>query len=416
MNVSMIAIGDELLIGQVVDTNSGDIARFLAPYGWMLKSVQVAADSEESIKLALDRALADSDVVLTSGGLGPTKDDITKRVLCQYFGGELREDPQVLDNVKEIFRAKGFQLNDLTRAQALVPTSCRVIQNLAGTAPIMWFERNDKVVVCMPGVPLETRRMFPEAVLPQLLKRFGQDLSIRRHTITTTGISESKLAMHLEAWESALPSWMHLAYLPAQGIIRLRLEGFNSDASALNDEFDRQLDKMRTLTADYLLYDGGRQPQEVLLELLAARSLSVATAESCTGGNIARLLTSIPGSSQSMLGGIVAYSNAVKTSVLGVCPATLDTHGAVSIPTVEEMVSGVCTRLNADVAIATSGIAGPGGAVEGKPVGTVCIAVKTPDKLFSDTFHFAGGRQQVIERASLTAITIAIKMLSDGLN
>ncbi len=413
MNVEIIVIGDELLIGQVTDTNSGDIARMLAPYGWTVSKVQTVSDNADEIRCAVEAARSRSRIVLTTGGLGPTKDDITKSVLCDIFGGTLVENSEVLDNVRRIFSLKGLDMNRLTASQALVPDTCTVIQNLVGTAPIMWFESAEDggVLVAMPGVPSETRKMFNEAVLPRLLTHFGHDIAVMHHTLTVSGISESALAQHLEQWESSLPANLHLAYLPAQGIIRLRIDGNDTDSQRLASLMASAVDELRELTADYLLYDGGHSPQEELLNILAEQHLTVATAESCTGGNIGHLITSIPGSSRSMLGGVIAYSNAVKANVLEVSSATLDEHGAVSIPVVEQMAAGVQRVSGADVALATSGIAGPGGAVEGKPVGTVCIAVNTPRGNESRTWHFAGSREQVIMRASTTALVTAIKRL-----
>lgn len=411
MNVSIIAIGDELLIGQVIDTNSGDIARHIAPYGWRVNDVQVVGDNADEILRAIDRAFESSDVVLTTGGLGPTKDDITKGTLCCYFGGELRHDPSVLENVKVVVAKRGLRLNDLTAAQAIVPTSCRVIQNRVGTAPLMWFERDGRVLVSMPGVPFETRTMFREEVMPMLLEKFASNVAIGHRTVIVTDWSESQLAMHLSAWEDALPPYLHLAYLPKPGLIRLRLDGQHSDGAFLDAELARCHDELLSLVGDTMICDGDKTMAEVLLDHLRRLGLTIATAESCTGGNIAHLITSIPGASESFMGSVVAYSNDVKERVLSVDGTTLAEHGAVSIPVVEQMARGAIARIGADCAIATSGIAGPGGAVPGKPVGTVCIAVTTPAGTVSDTFHFPGSRDRVIDRASTVALILAIKQL-----
>lgn len=411
MNVSIIAIGDELLIGQVTDTNSGDIARHISPYGWRVNDVQVVGDNADEILRAIDRAFESSDIVLTTGGLGPTKDDITKGTLCRYFGGELRHDPAVLENVKEVVAKRGLKLNDLTAAQAIVPTSCRVIQNRVGTAPLMWFERDGRVLVSMPGVPFETRTMFREEVMPMLLGKFAPDVAIGHRTVIVTDWSESQLAMHLSDWEDALPPYLHLAYLPKPGLIRLRLDGQHSDGAFLDAELTRCHDELLALVGETMICDGDKTMAEVLLDHLQRLGLTVVTAESCTGGNIAHLITSIPGASESFMGSIVAYSNDVKERVLSVDGATLAEHGAVSIPVVEQMARGAIDRIGTDCAIATSGIAGPGGAVAGKPVGTVCIAVTTPAGTVSDTFHFPGSRDRVIDRASTVALILAIKQL-----
>lgn len=411
MQTSIIAIGDELLIGQVIDTNSGDIARALNPLGWRVNDVQVVADDADQILRAIERGFASSDVVLTTGGLGPTKDDITKDTLCRYFGGELREDPATLENVKEVVAKRGIKINELTAAQAIVPTSCTVIQNKVGTAPLMWFERDEKVLVAMPGVPFETRQMFREAVIPRLLNRFTSDVAIEHRTLLVTDWTESRLAMEIADWEDALPPYLHLAYLPKPGLIRLRLDGTHHNRDFINAELDRYCDELAARLGDSILFADDKPVEEILLHYLSEKRLTIATAESCTGGNIAHLITSIPGSSANFIGSIVAYSNDVKTAILNVSSNTLYDNGAVSIPVVEQMVEGACHALNTDCAIATSGIAGPTGGTEEKPIGTVCIAIKTPAGTISDTFHFPGNRNRVIERASTVAIITAIKQL-----
>lgn len=410
MNLSVIAIGDELLIGQVVDTNSGDIARHIAPYGWKIADVQVVADDEQSITRAIERAFQVSPVVITTGGLGPTKDDITKQVLCRIFGGSLQQDPKVLANVIEVVGKRGLKLNDLTAAQAMVPSSCTVIQNVVGTAPIMWFEKADgKILVAMPGVPFETRQMFRSQVFPRLCQRFSSHVAIEHRTIIVADISESQLATELAPWEESLPSYLHLAYLPKPGIIRLRLDGAHPDAKFLAGQIRLAHSQLLELVSDHLLADGDLTPAEILLDALRQSELTVATAESCTGGNIAAAITAIPGSSEAMNGGIVAYSNDAKVRILGVDPTDIATHGAVSIPVVEQMARGAQRTCKANIAMATSGIAGPGGGTPQKPVGTVCIAVATPDAVVSHTFHFPGSRQRVVDRAVTTALIMAIK-------
>ncbi len=412
MKTTIIVIGDELLIGQVTDTNSGMIARLMAPHGWEVEQVMTVADDREAIREAVGRTLDSTPVVLTTGGLGPTKDDITKAVLTDIFGGELREDPDVLANVREVVERRGLKLNDLTAAQAIVPTSCRVIQNRVGTAPLMWFERTDgHILVAMPGVPFETREMFSSAVMPMLLQRFPSPDHIEHRTLVLADISESALATRLAPWESALPPYAHLAYLPKPGVVRLRIDGRHTDAGFLKKEIDRLADELALLAAGNLMCRGDITPARCLLDMLVERHLTVGTAESCTGGNIAHTITAEPGSSAAMLGGVVSYSNDVKRRLLEVSEASLEAHGAVSIPVVKEMASGARKALGCDIALATSGIAGPGGAVPGKPVGTVCIAVATPWGLWADTFHFPGNRERVIDRATTTAIIRAIREL-----
>ncbi len=407
MKTAVIAIGDELLLGQVIDTNSGAIARMIDPAGWSLEWVKVIHDDAEAITSAVDEAFRAADVVLTTGGLGPTKDDITKLTLCRYFGGELRHDETVLDNIKEVFAKRGIQLNPLTEAQALVPTSCRVIQNRVGTAPIMWFERTDgKVLVSMPGVPFETLQMFQSEVFPQLLKKYHSDTHISHRCVIVEGLTESKVAMQLDEWEEALPDFVHLAYLPKPGIIRLRLDGHNTDRALLESTLDRLHAQLCNRFADHLLADSDMTPEESLLQRLRAKGLNVATAESCTGGNIAHRITAIAGCSDCYFGSVVSYDNSVKTNLLNVDPAAIETHGAVSEEVASQMAEGVRKAIGTDCAIATSGIAGPSGATPGKPVGTVCIAIATPERTVAATYHFPGTRDRVIDRASTTALTL----------
>lgn len=407
MKTAIIAIGDELLIGQVVDTNSGSIARMIDPAGWSIEWVKVIHDDADAIIQAVDEAFAVADVVLTTGGLGPTKDDITKLTLCKYFGGELRHNPEVLENIKEIFQRRGIQLNALTEAQAMVPTSCRVIQNRVGTAPIMWFERNDgKVLVSMPGVPFETVQMFQAEVFPQLLMKFHSNEHIAHRCIIVEGLTESKVAMQLDEWEDALPDFIHLAYLPKPGIIRLRLDGHHPDNNLLQSTLDKLHAEMCQRFADNLLADADLTPEEALLLRLRDKKFTLATAESCTGGNIAHRITAIAGCSDCYNGSIVSYANDVKINILGVKKESIETHGVVSEEVVAQMAEGARKAIGTDCAIATSGIAGPSGATPNKPVGTVCIAIATPERTIASTFHFPGTRDRVIDRASTTALTL----------
>lgn len=416
MNIAIVVIGDELLIGQVTDTNSGFIARHIAPYGWQVKNVEVVADDPQAIADALDRAFSLAPVVLTTGGLGPTKDDITKGVMCRYFGGELVEDAEVLENVKTVFRKRGLKLNDLTRSQAMVPSSCTVIQNRVGTAPIMWFNHTHpngarQVLVSMPGVPFETSEMFASEVFPRLRAFFPSDVNVEHRTMVVADITESDLATRLSDYEAQLPSGFHLAYLPKPGIIRLRLDATGCDKDTLTAQLEEQWQKLLSEVGTNLLWNGDAEPAEILLRELDKKALTVATAESCTGGNIAHQITLVPGSSSAMLGGVVSYANTVKTHLLGVDPETIRTLGAVSIPVAEQMAQGARRATHADIAMATSGIAGPGGAVPGKPVGTVCIAVDTPWGTVSGEYHFPGNRSRVIDRATQTALILAIRQL-----
>ncbi len=402
MRLSIIIIGDEILLGRVTDTNSGLIARRFSEMGWQVASVRTVGDAAVAIEEAIEASLAESDLVVSTGGLGPTRDDITKAVMMKVFGGELHRDAAVAANVELIFAERGLVLNDLTRGQAMVPSSCRVIQNLYGTAPVMWFERAGKALVAMPGVPFETRGMLP-AVVSEVEARFGSAGCTLHREFTVTGITESDLAERLSAYEDSLPAGYKLAYLPSPGEIVLRLDGKPDDGA---DCFEACAENLVNALGDKLAGTGKVLPAQMLLHCLREKGYTLATAESCTGGNIAHLITSTAGCSDVYVGGIVSYCNEVKMKLLGVSVDTLSTVGAVSQDTVRQMAAGACRVCEADCAVATSGIAGPGGAVPGKPVGTVWIAARTPNTAVEKLFHFSGDRQAIVERASAAAIML----------
>ena len=323
MDISIIVIGDELLIGQVTDTNSGWIARHVNPLGWNVKSVKVIGDNESEILKAIDEGFAQADLVLTTGGLGPTKDDITKEAMRKYFGGSMVYDTEVEKNVLEVVEKRHLKINDLTAAQAYVPSSCRVIQNRVGTAPIMWFEREGKVLVAMPGVPFETEQMMEREVIPQLMHHFCSDEHIMHRTFIVIDYSESALAMKLEQFENGIPESIHLAYLPRPGIIRLRLTGRSADGDKLAADMDRLSSQLHDLLGNSIISYEDKPVAAILGDMLRERNLTVSTAESCTGGNIAHEITEIAGSSDYYVGSVVSYSNEVKQSVLGVSPSVL---------------------------------------------------------------------------------------------
>ena len=411
MQYSTIVIGDELLIGQVTDTNSGWIARHLSPLGWEAKSVKVIADDADEISSAIDEAFAVTDVVLMTGGLGPTKDDITKATLCRYFGGEMVLNEDVKRNVETQFELRGIPMNRLTAGQAMVPSSCRVIQNEVGTAPIMWFERDNKVLVSMPGVPHETQTMMERSVIPQLVKHFHSDLDIEYRTFVVVDYAESALAEKLEDYERQLPAYIHLAYLPNQGIIRLRLTGAHHDADVIKDDMEQQSKKLHSILGKSIIADGDKPLAMIVGERLRELGLTLSTAESCTGGNVAHVITEIAGSSDYFMGSVVSYSNDVKERVLGVDKTTLDTCGAVSQPVVEQMACGVSNLCHTHCAVATSGVAGPSGGTPDKPVGTVWMAAKVGDIVVSRCHHFTGTRSQIIDRATNQVLIMLLMLI-----
>ena len=412
MNVEIIVIGDELLIGQVTDTNSGWIARELNHIGWEVTEITTVRDRSREITDALNSSFGRVDVVLMTGGLGPTKDDITKQTLCDYFGGKLVFNESVFANVEAIFRRRKLTMNDSTRNQAYVPNVCTVIQNTVGTAPVMWFERNGKVLVSMPGVPTEMKTVMKEAVISRLREYFQDHSSILHRTCLVKDFTESRLSETLSDFEAQLPACIKLAYLPTPGVIRLRLTARGDEESYLQKIIDDEFFKLRTILGSHLFCGSDTTLAGALGSILAERGETLATAESCTGGNIAHEITRIVGSSVYFKGSVVAYSNEVKIRVLNVSSETLSGFGAVSRETVLQMVSGVQRLLSSDCAIATSGIAGPGGGSVEKPVGTVWIAVRYGERSEAECFCFEGDREQVIARATQSALLMLIQLMT----
>ena len=411
MIASIITIGDELLIGQVVDTNSAWMAQRLNEAGIELYQITSVHDDREHILKALDEAFSRADIVLTTGGLGPTKDDITKHVMCEYFGTTLVEDPRVREHIHELYKERPDVLNRLTATQWLVPESAKILTNRVGSAPIMVFGRNEKLLIALPGVPFEMKIGILEQVLPYINAKRKTTKQVLHKTILLSGIPESKLAILIEDWENALPATMHLAYLPKDGIIRLRLSAYGG---ASNEEIEMQLAALKPLIADYLIATEDLPLETILGNLLKGRQQTIATAESCTGGRLAAALNAQSGSSAYYMGSVVAYDNRIKEQVLGVAHDTLMEWGAVSEQTVREMAEGVRALMHTDYAIATSGIAGPTGGTAEKPVGTVWIAWAMPEGTIAKCFHFGvvREREQITQRAVTAALVELIKSLN----
>ena len=407
MRAEIITIGDELLIGQVVDTNSAWMAQRLNEAGIELYQITSVHDDREHILKALDEAFSRADIVQTTGGLGPTKDDITKHVMCEYFGTSLVEDSRVREHIFELYKERPDVLNRLTATQWLVPESATILPNRVGSAPIMVFEQTGKLLVALPGVPHEMKIAMTEQVLPYIGSKVSGEIIHR--TMMLYGIAESTLALQIEEWENALPQSMHLAYLPKDGIIRLRLSSYGE---ATKEEIELQLANLNPLIADYLIATEGLPLETILGNQLKARHQTIATAESCTGGRLAAALNAQSGSSAYYMGSVVAYDNTIKEQVLGVKHDTLEKYGAVSEQTVREMAEGVRALMNTDYAIATSGIAGPTGGTPDKPVGTVWIAWATPDGTTAECYHFgiAREREQITQRAVTAALVELIKI------
>ena len=413
--VELLTIGDELLYGQVVNTNAAWMGTELGLRGLRVVQITSVSDEPAAIVAALEAARHRAHAVLITGGLGPTKDDLTKHTLARWFGTGLVLHEPTLRHVEDIFARFNRPMLEVNRAQALVPANCTVVPNPLGTAPGMWFDDGGTVFVAMPGVPFEMKRMMTDTVLPQLVERF-RPAALRHRVVQTVGLGESFLAQTISAWEDALPPYLKLAYLPNMWQRRLRLTGLLPDGmtvEALDDEMATRIAALYPLIGGYIFAEGDVPLEAAVGRLLTARGLTVGTAESCTGGAVAQRLTSIAGASGYVRGGIVAYDNAVKEQVLGVRAATLATYGAVSEETVREMAEGARRLLGADIAVATSGIAGPGGGTPDKPVGTICLAVADAAGTVSRRINFDRGRALNIEYTTVQALELVRRRITN---
>ena len=409
MQAEIITIGDELLIGQVVDTNSAWMAERLNEQGIEVCQITSIHDNRQQIIRALDDAFSRADIVLTTGGLGPTKDDITKHVLCEYFHTELVEDARVREHILDLYKDRPEVLNRLTATQWQVPQAAEILPNRVGSAPLMVFRKDSKILASMPGVPYEMKIAMQEQILPYISSISTNKGNIIHRTLLVSGISESALALRIEAWENALPESIHLAYLPKDGTIRLRLSSYGE---ATAEEVETQIALLRPLIEDYLIAMDDAPIEVHVGQWLKARGMTIATAESCSGGKLASLLNKHAGSSAFYLGSVVAYDNRVKEQVLGVSAEDLKTHGAVSEEVVKQMANGVRMLMHADFAIATSGIAGPDGGTQEKPVGTVWIGWATPEGTFAECFHLGKLREQITDRACQKALIELYKRMA----
>lgn len=411
MKATIITIGDEILIGQIVDTNTVSIARHLNNLGIQITEKCSIGDSREAIVETLDRVVCTSEVVIITGGLGPTKDDITKHTLADYFGSELEYNAAEGDHVRQLLERRGIPFTELNRCQAMLPKCCTVLHNAHGTAPGMWFDTpKGGVVISLPGVPFEMEHLMQDEVLPRLKSRFTLQQIVHR-TLITRGIAESLLAERIAEWEDALPDYLHLAYLPAPNIVRLRLSAYGVDGDMAEREITRQFEALRAIIGDNIVGFEGSSVEQLVHEILTARGLKLAVAESCTGGTIASKFTAMAGASIYFMAGVVSYSNEAKCDILGVNMADIETYGAVSEQVARQMAEGVRRVAGADYAIATTGIAGPGGGSEAKPVGTVWMAVATPEKTIAVMRNSGTDRSQIISRASAYAIELLYEEL-----
>ena len=404
MKVEIISIGDELLIGQTVNTNAAWMGAELSGVGFTVEYCTVIRDLGIDMLEAFERAMSRVDIVLVTGGLGPTKDDITKQVLCEFFQCELLENKNVLESVKKLFASRGKEMQAVHYEQAMIPSVSEALENQMGTAPGMWINSGSKVLVSMPGVPYEMKYLMSVHVIPRLIKIF-QPESLYYRTLQIQGIGESWIAEKIEDIETDLRSTgLGLAYLPSPGLVRLRFSG--SSNKNVTQQIARYVDEVKRRLPVYVFGEGKVELQEVVGLLLRERNATLSTAESCTGGSVASAIVSVSGSSDYFVGSIVSYSNSVKIESLGVEKSALDSEGAVSKVVVEQMALGVKKRLNTDYSLALSGVAGPDGGTDDKPVGTVWIAVAGPRGVRSKCFLFEKDRQRNIQRSVLTALNM----------
>jgi len=411
---SIITIGDELLIGQVVDTNSAWIAQELNKTGISVKHRVAVGDNKEDIIRALNEEQQLADIILITGGLGPTADDITKPLLCEYFGGKMILHQPTLDFIIELFEKKFRRpMTDRNRKQAEVPDTCTVLMNERGTAPGMMFKKGEKIFVAMPGVPHEMKWLMQTHVLPYIAENYHSGF-VEHKTLITAGIGESSLADKIQDIEEMIPVHIKLAYLPNFGMVRLRLTGYGKDRNVLLEDLQLQFDLLKDSVAEFLVTEEDLVLEAVVGKLLKEGNQTVSTAESCTGGLIAHLISSVPGASAYFKGSIVSYSNEVKTDLLGVSSEILNNSGAVSEETVIQMATEVRKKLNTDYSVAVSGIMGPDGGTVDKPVGTVWIAVASKNKVQTNVFNLPFDRQRNMQQTAINALNFLRKQIVDN--
>jgi nicotinamide-nucleotide amidase len=401
----LLTIGDEILYGQIVDTNSQWMSVELDKIGIKIIRKTSVGDVEEEILTAFEEAEKRADIILITGGLGPTSDDLTKPLLAKYFQCDLKINEEALAEVTEFFKSRGRELTEINRLQAALPTACEKITNPVGTAPGMWFNKGNKVFMSMPGVPHEMKKMMTEQVLPRLSKKYQLPV-IHHKVIRTIGVGESFLAEKIAEWEKALPAHVKLAYLPSLGEVKLRLTSFGNSLIALENETKNLTEKLNALAGEYIYGYGDTSIEVVIGNTLREKKLTLSVAESCTGGYLSHLITSVPGSSEYFAGSIIPYAYEIKMRQLGVKPETLEKYGAVSEPTIIEMANIVRAKFNTDIGVATSGIAGPGGATPDKPVGTVWIAYSDKHHTITKKLQLSKDRTINIRMASMAVLNL----------
>ena len=404
MNAIIITIGDEILMGQILDTNAQYMARRLTETGIEVVELLSIPDKREEIYETVDYAMQEADLILVTGGLGPTKDDVTKKVLAEYFGSRLVFHAQAMEWLEELLRNRNLPMNENNKSQAILPDNCRILRNFKGTASGMWFEKGWKSLISMPGVPFEMEHLMETYVIPDLKARYPH-LQLAYRMLKVYDIPESQLAEHLESWENTLADGMKLAYLPSPGMVRLRITAKGESVKRL----DETCESLKSVLGEMRFTEGEDSLEKQIGTVFRKKNVTLATAESCTGGEIAHMITSVPGSSAYFKGAVVSYANEVKIHVLGVSAEDIDREGAVSETVVLQMAEGVRKLLHTDYAVATSGVAGPDGGTPDKPVGTVWIGVATPEKAFARKFVFSFTRERNIAKAAAKALEMVMR-------
>ena len=416
MNVEIISIGDELLIGQTINTNSSWMGEQLSLIGASVYQITAITDDENHILETLERAAEKVNFVLITGGLGPTKDDITKHTLCKFFGSELVFNKDVFSKLETFFSSRGLEMLDVNKDQAMLPTNALVLENTRGTASGMWFEKDDVIYVSMPGVPYEMKGIMRDHVLPRLRKDFIKNKVVHR-TVKTIGIGESFLAEKIELWEISLKKAnIKLAYLPSPGIVKLRMSGYGIDESKILASISNKINELTSIVGDYIFGYEKEELNQLVGDLLIASGKTLSTAESCTGGHVAHLITSVPGSSAYFKGGIIAYDNSVKTAKLGVKNTSIYQSGAVSQEVVEQMAIGAIEELETDYSIATSGVLGPDGGTAEKPVGTIWIAIASGSGVISEKICLGKSRSRNAKITALISLNMLRKYILSHIN
>ncbi|WP_291052057.1 MULTISPECIES: CinA family nicotinamide mononucleotide deamidase-related protein [unclassified Empedobacter] len=415
IKATLLTIGDEILIGQIVDTNSAFIAKQLNTIGIEVEEIISVQDEMSHIIEAFDRGISKSDIVIVTGGLGPTKDDKTKAALCQFLNCELIQEPKILENIVQLFQSRGYvkELNSLNQDQSLIPEKSTFIQNKYGTAPCLWTTINDKIIINLPGVPFEMKGLIRDDIIPRLQNQFQSETIVHRD-ILISGIPESDLALLVEEWENNLPEFIHLAYLPNRTSIDLRFSAFGTNKEFLQNKIQHQINQFKLIAGNYLISENSGNAQQVLGDVLKEKGLTISTAESCTGGNIASLITSVSGSSAYYFGTIVSYDTSVKVNLLNVNQSDIDEFTVVSEKVAEQMAKGVRNQLKTEIGISTTGVAGPNKGEDGKEVGTAWISITNGHTTLNKKYFYPYlDREDFIKIVSNNALNLAIQFVRE---